>query len=174
MHSHVTKKNEGFSLVELIIVVAIIGLLAALAIPNLLASKRAANEGSAIRSLRLLHGANVSFAATYGNGNFAGLAGTVGTSPLTELNNVQLLDSSLATGSKAGYTFIGERTATSAASSATFYFAANPLSVSGLTRTGSKRFGVATDGVLKTDETQADLAVPFDTATLAAADILNN
>ena len=54
------KNNEkGFSLVELLVVVIIIAIVAAIAIPNLLASRRAANEASAISSLRTIHSANV-------------------------------------------------------------------------------------------------------------------
>ena len=168
------KRTQGFSLIELLIVIVIIGVIAAIAIPNLLAARRSANEGSAVSSLRTLHGANVSYAATAGSGDYAGQPATPGTSSLNALRDEGLIDSVLGIGEKSGYVFIGDWTEATATESSSFYFASNPVTSSGMLMSGTKRFGVATDGVLRVDVTPADVGTPFDASTLASAAPLDN
>lgn len=154
--------QHGFSLIELLIVVAIIGIIAAIAIPNILAARRAANEGSAVSSMRTIYSCQLVYQATTGIGNFG---------DLPALDTAVLTDSVLGSGTKSGYGF--EATPTAAGvRPALFYATAVPLVTDGAGKTGTRRFGVSEDGVIHGDGTA--LTAYADEAAVKAAPALGN
>ena len=133
------KNQKGFSLVELLVVVIIIAIVAAIAIPNLLASRRAANEASAVSSLRTIHSAQATYQATTGgNVNYASTLAAL--AAVNSPDTSGLIDPALGLGSKSGYGF------TVAVTTAQVYCAeAHPTTVG---TTGNRSFAVSQPGVI--------------------------
>jgi prepilin-type N-terminal cleavage/methylation domain-containing protein len=127
------KNQKGFSLVELLVVVIIIAIVAAIAIPNLLASRRAANEASAISSLRTIHSAEASYQATTGQ--------NTGYATLAALGTGGLIDGTLSAGTKSGYAFVLD------AATSQVYCATAKASTKGTT--GVRSFAVNQTGVIQ-------------------------
>ena len=101
------RKEKGFSLIELLIVVEIILIIAAIAIPNLLRARIAANEASAVASVRTINTAQISYNSAYPTVGFASAMTALGGTACTPPNSTSacLIDTQLASGTKSGYSF---------------------------------------------------------------------
>jgi prepilin-type N-terminal cleavage/methylation domain-containing protein len=107
MKLHRARSARGFSLIELLIVVAVILVIAAIAVPRFLRSKRIANETSAVASLRTLSTVQISYESTYHVGWAPSLVALGPPAPGTPptATNAGLIDVVLASGLKGGYVF---------------------------------------------------------------------
>ena len=134
-------KQKGFSLIELLIVVAIILIIAAIAIPNLMRSKMAANEASAVASLRTLNTCVVEYSVTYATD--PSTLASLGPAATPSSTAADLIDNVLATGSKSGYTI--SYTAVAATPVTQYTMLAVPQS----TATGQRKFFTDQSGVIR-------------------------
>jgi len=101
------RKQTGFSLIELLIVVAIIMIIAAIALPSLLSARISANEASAVQSLRTIQTSETEYATTYPNFGYsatlADLGGASSSACVPSPTLACLIDNLLASGTKSGY-----------------------------------------------------------------------
>src|SRR6185437_9395547 len=146
------RKQLGFSLIELLIVVAIILIIAAIAIPSLLRAKISADESAAAASIRQISTAQISYAAAYPLVGYAATLATLGPADVScsagpNSTNACILDNVLSSGVKSGYSFVSVGSAGGSGNPNSQFFsgsAPNNYNV-----TGVRNFCMVTDGVLR-------------------------
>jgi type IV pilus assembly protein PilA len=166
------RRQRGFSLIELLIVVAIILIIAAIAIPSLVRAKISANESSAAACIRQISTAQIAYAAAYPQAGYAanltalgpgnGNASCSSTGPTS--STACIIDAVLASGTKSGYQFLAVGDASGGpAPNTEFVSSSAPLSYN---VTGTKNYCMVTDGVLRVNIGPG--AIPPDVPTCSA------
>jgi prepilin-type N-terminal cleavage/methylation domain-containing protein len=155
------RKQKGFSLIELLIVVSIILIIAAIAIPNLMSARRSANETSAVGSLRAINTAQISYSAAYPEVGFtltlANLGGPLGGACVPSTTSGCFIGSDLSSGIKQGYTFaLGANSTGVSTPQNNYSVTANPTAPN---QTGVRSFCSFEDAVIRYS-TSSGLANP--------------
>jgi type IV pilus assembly protein PilA len=142
------RKQRGFSLIELLIVIVLILIIAAIAVPHLLRSRIAANEAAAVASIRTLNTAQISYKSAYPAIGYASTLAVLGAngSDCDQPNSTGacLVDRQLASGAKSGYSFLLSGISVSPSSS--YQFVATPLVAN---TTGARSFCSLPDRIIR-------------------------
>jgi type IV pilus assembly protein PilA len=153
------KHQRGFTLIEMLVVVAIILIIAAVTIPSMTGAKVHADEASAVASIRAINQAEVSYMATYG-GYAESLANLGGAEPCTRsAATACILDQSLAEGEKSGYHFVAVGSNPSDGMSQSYFVGAAPVVFD---RTGKRLFCSSDKGVIRADLNTTGSTIPPD------------
>jgi type IV pilus assembly protein PilA len=146
------KNQKGFSLIELLIVVAIILIISAIAIPSYMRSRMQANEASAVGSVRMINTSAVTYSSTYVNVGFpANMADMGGANPCSASSTMAcILEDTIAQGTKSGYAFVW--TGDGAIPSVAYSLTGTPLVVGA---SGQRMFCTDQTGVIRYDPSGA-------------------